>query len=280
MDEAYDPKQEVPAERKGKHKKAKSWDYDKEIKRLQIELANLQAWVKKSGARIVIIFEGRDAAGKGGMIKRITEKVSPRVFRVVALPAPTDREKTQIYMQRYIAHLPAAGEVAYRWVNEDYDSPDGIPYAGQLDRKAPRLYVATGFNGWGISNGTAAARLIADQVLGAANAWATLYDPQRRSRKINDGGDTKSKVSGVEGIRPGEGGVIDYGKKKIAIWKSPRGQVHAFDAACTHKGCTLTWNGALRQWDCPCHGSMFTCKGEVIHGPATDPLKPAKLPRA
>ncbi|KWV43681.1 polyphosphate kinase [Rhizobium altiplani] len=111
MDEAYDPKQEVPAERKGKHKKAKSWDYDKEIKRLQIELANLQAWVKKSGARIVVIFEGRDAAGKGGMIKRITEKVSPRVFRVVALPAPTDREKTQIYMQRYIAHLPAAGEV-------------------------------------------------------------------------------------------------------------------------------------------------------------------------
>ena len=111
MDEAYDPKQEVSAERKGKQKKAKSWDYEKEIKRLQVELAHLQAWVKKSGARIVIIFEGRDAAGKGGMIKRITEKVSPRVFRVVALPAPTDREKTQIYMQRYIAHLPAAGEV-------------------------------------------------------------------------------------------------------------------------------------------------------------------------
>ncbi|MBB3398516.1 MULTISPECIES: polyphosphate kinase 2 [unclassified Rhizobium] len=111
MDEAYDPKREVPTERKGKQKKAKSWDYNKEIKRLQIELAHLQAWVKKSGARIVIIFEGRDAAGKGGMIKRITEKVSPRVFRVVALPAPTDREKSQIYMQRYIAYLPAAGEI-------------------------------------------------------------------------------------------------------------------------------------------------------------------------
>ena len=111
MDDAYDPKQEAQTERKGKQKKAKSWDYNKEIKRLQIELAHLQAWVKKSGARIVIIFEGRDAAGKGGMIKRITEKVSPRVFRVVALPAPTDREKSQIYMQRYIAHLPAAGEV-------------------------------------------------------------------------------------------------------------------------------------------------------------------------
>ncbi|WP_018185315.1 polyphosphate kinase 2 [Kaistia granuli] len=86
-------------------------DYASELIRLQVELSYLQAWVKKSGARIAIIFEGRDAAGKGGVIKRLTEKVSPRVFRVVALPAPTDREKTQIYMQRYIQHLPAGGEV-------------------------------------------------------------------------------------------------------------------------------------------------------------------------
>jgi polyphosphate kinase 2 len=85
--------------------------YQKELDRLQVELAHLQAWVKKSGARITIIFEGRDAAGKGGIIKRLTERVSPRVFRVVALPAPTDREKSQIYMQRYVAHLPAAGEI-------------------------------------------------------------------------------------------------------------------------------------------------------------------------
>ena len=85
--------------------------YAKELARLQVELAHLQAWVKKTGARIVIVFEGRDAAGKGGVIKRLTERVSPRVFRVVALPAPTDREKTQIYMQRYIAHFPAAGEI-------------------------------------------------------------------------------------------------------------------------------------------------------------------------
>ncbi|MBB3445617.1 MULTISPECIES: polyphosphate kinase 2 [unclassified Rhizobium] len=113
MDENYEPQLadgEEPRTGKGKKKK-KSWDYEKEISRLQVELAHLQAWVKKSGARIVIVFEGRDAAGKGGMIKRITERVSPRVFRVIALPAPTDREKSQIYMQRYIAHLPAAGEI-------------------------------------------------------------------------------------------------------------------------------------------------------------------------
>ncbi|MCC2689885.1 MAG: hypothetical protein K0S21_2688 [Rhizobiaceae bacterium] len=86
-------------------------DYNKRLRYLQVELAQLQAWVRKSGARILVIFEGRDAAGKGGIIKRITERVSPRVFRVVALPSPSDREKTQVYMQRYIAHLPAAGEV-------------------------------------------------------------------------------------------------------------------------------------------------------------------------
>ncbi len=85
--------------------------YEKKIVELQTEVAHLQAWVKQSGARVVVIFEGRDAAGKGGVIRRLTERVSPRVFRVVALPAPTDRERSQIYMQRYVAHLPAAGEV-------------------------------------------------------------------------------------------------------------------------------------------------------------------------
>lgn len=92
-------------------RKARNKAYETELARLQVEIANLQAWVKASGARIVILFEGRDAAGKGGMIKRLTEKVSPRVFRVVALPSPSDRQKTQLYMQRYIEQLPAGGEV-------------------------------------------------------------------------------------------------------------------------------------------------------------------------
>jgi len=99
---------EGPVEQKKKVGKDR---YNKQIKKLQIELAHLQAWVKKSGARVIILFEGRDAAGKGGMIKRITERVSPRVFRVVALPSPSDREKSQIFIQRYIQHFPAAGEI-------------------------------------------------------------------------------------------------------------------------------------------------------------------------
>jgi polyphosphate kinase 2 len=82
------------------------------IEKLHIELVKLQLWVRHKGLKVVIIFEGRDAAGKGGIIKRITERVSPRVFKVIALPAPTEREKSQMYIQRYISHLPAAGEVA------------------------------------------------------------------------------------------------------------------------------------------------------------------------
>jgi polyphosphate kinase 2 len=86
-------------------------EFENELESLQVELVKLQDWVKATGAKICVVFEGRDAAGKGGTIKRLTERVSPRVFRVVALPAPTEREKSQMYIQRYIPHLPAAGEV-------------------------------------------------------------------------------------------------------------------------------------------------------------------------
>ena len=91
--------------------KMKTKDYEREMRRLHGELVALQEWVKATGARICIVFEGRDTAGKGGTIKRITERVSPRVFKVVALSAPTDRERSQMYIQRYVPHFPAAGEV-------------------------------------------------------------------------------------------------------------------------------------------------------------------------
>jgi polyphosphate kinase 2 len=85
--------------------------YEKELRRLQAELCHLQNWIKYKGLRIIVVFEGRDAAGKGGTIRAITERVSPRVFRLVALPAPSDREKSQMYIQRYMQHFPAAGEL-------------------------------------------------------------------------------------------------------------------------------------------------------------------------
>ncbi len=96
---------------RSKPEKIKRKAYDEELRKLHVELVKLQEWVKHKGLKVCIVFEGRDGAGKGGTIKAITERVSPRVFRVVALPAPTEREKTQMYLQRYIPHLPAAGEI-------------------------------------------------------------------------------------------------------------------------------------------------------------------------
>jgi len=96
-------------------------EYEKELSRLQAELCKLQDWVKHKGLRVIIVFEGRDAAGKGGTIRAITERVSPRVFRVVALPSPSDREKSQMYFQRYVQHFPAGGEIVIfdrSWYNK------------------------------------------------------------------------------------------------------------------------------------------------------------------
>src|SRR6201989_3484205 len=91
--------------------KLKNKEYMKDLRKLQAELCHLQEWVKHKGLRVIIVFEGRDAAGKGGTIRALTERVSPRVFRTVALPAPTEREKSQMYIQRYLPHFPAAGEI-------------------------------------------------------------------------------------------------------------------------------------------------------------------------
>ena len=113
--DARNPKQTIgkhehaPSQRESKDLKGKF--YAKELARLQLELVKLQAWIKHQGLKVVLLFEGRDAAGKGGTIKRITESLNPRLYRVVALAAPTEREKTQWYFQRYVAHLPAAGEL-------------------------------------------------------------------------------------------------------------------------------------------------------------------------
>ena len=115
-------------------------EYEKELRSLQVELCRLQDWVKHYGLRVIVLFEGRDGAGKGGTIKALTERVSPRVFRVVALPAPSDREKTQMYMQRYLERFPAAGEVVIfdrSWYNRA-----GVEYVmGFCDKEQHRRFL-------------------------------------------------------------------------------------------------------------------------------------------
>jgi polyphosphate kinase len=115
MDDATPRPEPEPDDETGEdgpaHPKLKRKAYERELRALQVQLCHLQDWVRKTGARIIVVFEGRDAAGKGGTIKALTERVSPRVFRVTALPAPSDRQKTQMFIQRYIEHFPAAGEI-------------------------------------------------------------------------------------------------------------------------------------------------------------------------
>jgi Rieske Fe-S protein len=170
------------------------------------------------------------------------------------------------------------GDAAWRWVNEDYDTEDRVPFAG-AEPKASGLYFATGFNAWGISNGTATGILIAKQILGEQLDWASIYNPTRKaSDDFNKGGDTQSLVQSLAEIEPGGGGVINLGREKIAVRKDDDGKAHALSASCTHEGCTVTWNNADRTWDCPCHGSIFAADGTVIHGPAVEPLPEKKLP--
>jgi nitrite reductase/ring-hydroxylating ferredoxin subunit len=182
-------------------------------------------------------------------------------------------------LEEWVRHHLPIGDGAWRWANEDYDTADRLPFVGQPSKKAAGLYVATGFNGWGISNGTAAGMAIADQIHSQPHSWASIYNPTRRSPKgFNKGGDTQSSVASIDAIPAGQGGVIKRGKQKLAVWKDMNGKPHALSASCTHLGCTVTWNNAERTWDCPCHGSMFSADGDVIHGPAVKPLAALKLP--
>lgn len=173
-------------------------------------------------------------------------------------------------------NLTSAAPVA-AWCNEDYDTEDGVPFIGEPDaEKSAGFHVATGFNAWGISNGTAGGMMIADTILGRTNPWRTLYDPTRpASKEFNKGGESRSLVAGIDAIANGQGGVIDRNGEKIAVGRDDQGQTTELSAKCTHKGCIVSWNNAAHTWDCPCHGSMFSAKGEVLHGPARKNLQPA-----
>ncbi|HWK65021.1 MAG TPA: FAD-dependent oxidoreductase [Rhizobiaceae bacterium] len=182
-------------------------------------------------------------------------------------------------LEQWVTHRFPVRTVAWRWCNEDYDTADRVAFAGTPDlEKAAGFHIATGFNAWGISNGTAAGIMIADLISGKSSPWTKLYDPARRyPEDFHKNADSQSIVGSVEDIAPGQGGVLVRGEEKVAAWRDDAGTLHAVSATCTHKGCTVTWNNADRTWDCPCHGSIFAADGSVIHGPARKPLPSARL---
>lgn len=182
--------------------------------------------------------------------------------------------------------------VDHRWSAQDYVPVDGVPYVGRSPRMT-RTAVATGFKKWGITNGTAAAMLLADLLSERDNPWLEVFDATR----IGDAATVKSLVAQnlevgkrfvedqvkrlalprLDELPPGQGALVDIDGRAVAAYRDDRGDVHAVSPTCTHLACTVHWNAAELTWDCPCHGSRFTPAGEVIEGPAVRNLEPIEV---
>lgn len=182
-------------------------------------------------------------------------------------------------------------EISYRWSANDYVTLDKLPYIGVNSAKTPNSFVATGFRKWGMTTGTTAAMLIRDLIVGADNPYVRLLDPARfntsaslKTLVIQTADVAKHFVSGkLEWIRKkpdslgnDEGALVRIKGKKTGAYRDANGRLFLVDATCTHMGCEVEWNDGDRTWDCPCHGSRFNYKGEVIEGPATERLKEAE----
>ena len=190
-------------------------------------------------------------------------------------------------------HWPGAGEVEYRWSTQDYMPHDQVPYVGRVRRGSEHLYTATGYNKWGMTNGTAGAMIIADAILGRSNPWADLFDAKRLPPRPALGRFLKTNMAtglqffadrlgradrgSVDELDPGEGGIVRVRGRKTAVYRDDDGNVHALSPVCQHLYCLVHWNPAERSWDCPCHGSRYAADGRAIEGPTTKDLKPRNL---
>lgn len=177
--------------------------------------------------------------------------------------------------------------VEHRWSAQDYVTADDVPYVGRSPRMA-RTFVATGFKKWGLTNGTAAAIILADLLAGRDNPWLAVFDATR----IGDARSVKKLVEenlhvakrfvadrlarlhapDVAHLEPGQGGMVKVDGDAVGAYRDDEGQVHAVAITCTHMACTLHWNSAERSWDCPCHGSRYSYTGRLLNGPAVEDL--------
>lgn len=176
---------------------------------------------------------------------------------------------------------------SYRWSTQDNDPMDRVPFIGSHSFLSKRIFVATGFRGWGMTNGTAAGMILSDLISGRPNPWSPVFDPVRTtsyrskafvSRNLRVAGTyisdylPKRRKKSSDELAPGEAGVVQRKKEEVAAFRDQSGHLHAVSPRCTHMYCKLRWNNAERSWDCPCHGSRFAYDGKVIHAPATEDL--------
>jgi glycine/D-amino acid oxidase-like deaminating enzyme/nitrite reductase/ring-hydroxylating ferredoxin subunit len=191
-------------------------------------------------------------------------------------------------------HWPGAGEIRHRWSTQDYMAHDHVPYVGRLRRGAEHIYAATGYSKWGMTNGTVAALIVSDAILGRRNRWADLYDSKRLPRRSGLRSFVKEnasaglhffvdRVSGadraaVAELKPGEGAMIRVRGRKTAVYRDDGGSLHGLSPVCRHLYCVVDWNAAERSWDCRCHGSRYDRDGRAIQAPTTKDLKRRELP--
>jgi len=162
--------------------------------------------------------------------------------------------------------------IDYHWLTEDVMSDDGVPLIGRLTPDSGHSYLATGFRKWGMTTGTAAAMILTDTILGRDNPWTEVYEPSRSeqvSRFI-----VREDLPKIE---RGQGTLIEKGEDKLAVYRDPQGVLYTLNPACRHMGCFISWNDAEKTWDCPCHGSRYNARGEVIKSPAVYGLLEKKV---
>ena len=200
---------------------------------------------------------------------------------------PNTEERYQA-LERWTREHFEIESMEYRWSTQDYYSVDHVPYIGRLTRRSRHVYAATGYNAWGLTNGTLAAMLLSDAVLGVENPWAELYDAKRLKPKASAmmfvkenakvarrwfGDRLATRAKDPSGLAPDEGRVFKLGGERIAVHRAAAGDLQAVSAVCTHLACIVSWNRAEESWDCPCHGSRFASDGAVIQGPAVKNLR-------
>jgi glycine/D-amino acid oxidase-like deaminating enzyme/nitrite reductase/ring-hydroxylating ferredoxin subunit len=199
----------------------------------------------------------------------------------------TDMHKHYEILRKFAESNFDVIDIPYRWSAQDYTAMDEIPIVGHLTSGRNRIYLATGFAKWGMSNGTAAAAIITDLIIRGDSPWAPVYDPGRftpvASAKnfVAENADVaKNYISGKLNIptksfdmEKGEAAIMEAGGHKTGVYRDMDGNQHFVSTTCTHIGCELKWNSAELSWDCPCHGSRFTYTGDIIEGPALECIR-------
>ncbi|MDP4170993.1 MAG: FAD-dependent oxidoreductase [Bacillota bacterium] len=191
-------------------------------------------------------------------------------------------------LQDFAYHVLGTSEISYRWSAQDLITLDKIPYIGPVTKKKENILIATGYKKWGMTGGTLAARLLCDYVLKQENPYKEIYTPSRFDADpsfknlVSTNADVathliKGKLEFVpkdpDDVQNGQGCVVMYNGKRSGAYRDDSGHLFMVDTTCTHLGCECEWNHAEKTWDCPCHGSRFSYKGDVVDGPALDPLK-------